>query len=88
MADQGFMRKLSAIPSADVKGSSKLMGDDQEVTVRTLKAYRFAIKELAEQYRGRIFGSLGATSFLTLTEQMEAICARTIQSAGFPRAAY
>ena len=88
MADQGFKRKLSAIPSADVKGYSKLMGDDEEATVRTLKAYRFVIKELAEQYRGRIFDSLEATSFLILTEQMEAICARTIQSAGFPRAAF
>jgi adenylate cyclase len=59
MPDQGFKRKLSAILSADGKGYSKLMGDDEEATVRTLKAYRSAINDLAEQYRGRIVDSPG-----------------------------
>ncbi len=31
-------RKPSAIPSADVKGYSRLMGDDELATVRTLEA--------------------------------------------------
>ena len=31
-------RKLSAILSADVKGYSRLMGDDELATVRTLEA--------------------------------------------------
>jgi len=29
-------RKLAAILSADVKGYSRLMGDDEEATVRTI----------------------------------------------------
>jgi len=33
-------RKLTAILSADVKGYSRLMGDDEIATVRTLTAYR------------------------------------------------
>jgi len=33
-------RKLAAILSADVKGYSRLMGDDEEATVRTITAYR------------------------------------------------
>ena len=33
-------RKLVAIFSADVKGYSRLMGDDEEATIRTLTAYR------------------------------------------------
>ena len=33
-------RKLAAIFSADVKGYSRLMGDDEIATVRTLTAYR------------------------------------------------
>ena len=32
--------KLAAILSADVEGYSRLMGDDEEATVRTLTAYR------------------------------------------------
>jgi hypothetical protein len=33
-------RKLTAILSADVKGYSNLMQDDEEATVRTITAYR------------------------------------------------
>ena len=40
MTEQGFKRKLTAILSADVEGYSRLMGDDEEATIRTLTAYR------------------------------------------------
>jgi len=40
MTTQGFKRKLTAILSADVKGYSRLMGEDEVATVRTLTAYR------------------------------------------------
>ena len=33
-------RKLAAILSADVVGYSRLMGDDEQATLSTLKAYR------------------------------------------------
>src|SRR5262245_436376 len=33
-------RKLTAIFSADVQGYSRLMGEDEEATIRTLTAYR------------------------------------------------
>ena len=36
MADEGFDRKLAAILSADVEGYSRLMGEDDDATVRTL----------------------------------------------------
>ena len=36
MADEGFKRKLTAILSADVEGYSRLMGEDEGATVRTL----------------------------------------------------
>lgn len=35
------------------------MGDEEEATVRTHKAYRFAINDLAQQYRGHIIDSPG-----------------------------
>ena len=40
MATQDFKRKLAAILHADVKGYSRLMGEDEEATVSTLNAYR------------------------------------------------
>jgi class 3 adenylate cyclase len=40
MAEEGFKRKLTAILSADAVDYSRLMGEDEETTVRTLKAYR------------------------------------------------
>ena len=39
----GMERKLTAILSADVKGYSRLMGEDEEATLRTLTAYREVI---------------------------------------------
>ena len=39
MSRPGMQRKLAAIFSADVAGYSRLMGDDEEATIRTLTAY-------------------------------------------------
>jgi adenylate cyclase len=43
----GMSRKLAAIFSADVVGYSRLMGDDEEATIRTLTTYRAVISSLA-----------------------------------------
>ncbi len=40
MAHEKFKRKLTAILSADVKGYSRLMGADEEATLRTLQEYK------------------------------------------------
>ena len=40
MAENQTQRKLTAILSADVKGYSKLMGEDDMSTVNTITAYR------------------------------------------------
>ena len=63
MAEQtptvGMQRKLAAIFSTDVAGYSRLMGDDEEATIRTLTAYRALISSLIHQYRGRVVDSPG-----------------------------
>jgi class 3 adenylate cyclase len=46
-------RKLTAILCADVHGYSRLMGEDEEATHRTLTSYRKVIDSLIEQHRGR-----------------------------------
>ena len=52
-------RKLAAILSADVKGYSRLMGEDDEATIRTLTAYREVMTSLIEQHHGRVVDSPG-----------------------------
>ena len=52
MADQGFKRKLTAILSADAVGYSRLMGDDEAATVRTITAYREVISTIIQHAFG------------------------------------
>src|SRR3954452_3465407 len=52
-------RKLTAILSADVKGYSRLMGEDEEATIRTLTAYRTVMTALITHHRGRVVDSPG-----------------------------
>ena len=40
MPQESFKRKLTAILSADVEGYSRLMAEDEEGTIRSIKAYR------------------------------------------------
>jgi len=54
MAEKGFKCKLTAILSAEVKGYSRLMGNEENVTLRTLTAYCSAITEIVQQYRNRV----------------------------------
>ncbi len=59
MNTQGVKRKLTAILSADVKGYSRLMGEDEEWTVRTLNAYKDVMGNLIQQHRGRVVDATG-----------------------------
>src|SRR5512135_2203176 len=59
MAPEKFKRKLAAILSADVKGYSRLMGEDEEWTLRTLDAYKEVMGTLIQQHRGRVVGTEG-----------------------------
>ena len=57
--EQKFRRKLKAILSADVKGYSLLMSDDEIHTIQTLKTYRKIMSELIQQHNGRVVDSPG-----------------------------
>jgi adenylate cyclase len=59
MAEKATQRKLTAILSADVKGYSKLMGDDDESTVNTITAYREIIADLIKNHQGRVVDTPG-----------------------------
>jgi TolB-like protein/class 3 adenylate cyclase len=80
MADEGFKRKLAAILSADVEGYSRLMDDDEEATVRTLTAYRTAIADIVQQFRGRIVDNPGDNILAEFTSVVDAVgCGVKIQ---------
>ena len=59
MAEKALKRKLTAILSADVEGYSRLMGDDEESTIRTLTDYRSAMTSLIHQHSGRVVDAPG-----------------------------
>jgi adenylate cyclase len=80
MPQEGFKRKLTAILSADVEGYSRLMGEDEEATIRTLTTYRNAIAKLVQQYRGRVVDSPGDNILSEFTSVVDAVnCAVEIQ---------
>jgi len=56
---QEYKRKLAAIFSSDVAGYSRLMGDDEAATVKTLTVYREVMFSLIGQHRGRVVDSPG-----------------------------
>ncbi len=59
MTTQEVKRKLAAILSADVKGYSRLMGEDEEWTVRTLNAYKEVTINFIHQHHGRVVDAPG-----------------------------
>ena len=59
MNTQDFKRKLTAVFSADVAGYSRLMGEDEAATVKTLEAYKQVMFSLIKQHRGRVVDSPG-----------------------------
>src|SRR5262245_2744853 len=78
----GMERKLAAIFSADVVGYSRLMGDDEEATIRTLTAYRELISSLIEQHRGRVVDAPGDNLLAEFASVVDAVrCEVEIQHA-------
>ena len=66
-------RKLAAIFSTDVKGYSRLMGDDEEATIHTLKTYRAVMTGLIEQHHGRVVDSPGDNMLAEFASAVDAV---------------
>jgi TolB-like protein/class 3 adenylate cyclase/Flp pilus assembly protein TadD len=73
MATQDFKRKLSAILSADVKGYSRLMQEDEEATVRTITAYREVFGAIIEKHHGRVVDSPGDNILAEFSSVVDAV---------------
>jgi adenylate cyclase len=75
-------RRLAAILSADVQGYSRLMGEDEAATVRTLTAHREVVAALVTDHRGRVVDAPGDNLLAEFPSAVDAVeCAAAIQRA-------
>jgi len=80
MTTQEVKRKLTAILSADVKGYSRLMGEDEVGTIRTLNFYKEVMTNLVQQHHGRVVDSPGDNLLAEFASVVDAVqCAAEIQ---------
>ncbi len=93
MAHENIARRLVAILAADAVGYSRLMGEDEEETLKTLRAYREVINGLVGEHDGRVFAGGGDSVMAEFPSPVLAVrCAVRIQeelerrNAGLPEA--
>ena len=80
MTTQEVKRKLAAILSADVKGYSRLMGEDEEGTIRTLNTYKEVITGFIQKHQGQVVGTAGDSMLAEFSSVVDAVrCAVGIQ---------
>jgi len=80
MAAEDFKRKLTAVFSADVASYSRLMGDDEAATVKTLETYKGVMFSLIKQHRGRVIDSPGDNLLAEFASAVDAVqCAVAVQ---------
>ncbi|HET9471733.1 MAG TPA: adenylate/guanylate cyclase domain-containing protein, partial [Usitatibacter sp.] len=81
-ATHDLERRLATILCADVAGYSRMMGEDEERTVRVFRGHREIFESLVAQHRGRIFNTAGDALLAEFSSAVEAVrCATDIQSA-------
>ena len=81
-SSQILVRKLSTILSADVAEFSRLMGEDEEQTLKTFRGHKKIFESLVAAHRGRIFNTAGDAILAEFASAVEAVrCATDIQSA-------
>ena len=76
MGTQGektLQRRLAAILSADVAGYSRLMGEDEVATVRTLSEYRGVVSGIVAAHGGRIVDMPGDNVLAEFASALDAV---------------
>jgi adenylate cyclase len=80
MTTQEVKRKLTAILSADVKGYSRLMGEDEVGTLRILSAYFQIMTTLIQKHQGKILNIAGDNLLADFESMVDAVqCGMEIQ---------
>src|SRR6202041_534681 len=79
---QFLERKLATILSADVAEFSRMMGEDEEQTLRIFGGHKQVFESLVTMHRGRIFNTAGDAILAEFNSAVEAVrCATDIQAA-------
>ena len=73
--DRRPKRKLAAILAADVVGFSKMMGENEDRTLRNLKACREITDGAIREHHGRVFGTAGDSIIAEFASPVDAILA-------------
>ena len=73
MGGRPVERKLAAILSADVEGYSRLMGQDEVATVRTITEYREAIASAVAAHGGRVVDAPGDNVLAEFSSVVDAV---------------
>ena len=73
MKPEAIKRRLTAILAADVAGYSRLMGADEEATLRALTEYRAAMTARIEGRGGRVVGTAGDALLAEFTSVTDAV---------------
>jgi adenylate cyclase len=68
-------RRLAAVLSADGKGYSRLMSEDEVGTVRTLTSYRAIMREIIATFHGRVVDSPGDNVLAEFGSVIDAVAA-------------
>jgi adenylate cyclase len=81
VSEESTKRKLVAILSADVKGYSRLMADDEEATVRTITAYREVMVSHIRRHNGRVVDAKGDNVLAEFPSVVDAVrCSVEVQN--------
>jgi adenylate cyclase len=76
-----LQRKLTAILSADVAGFSRLMGEDEATTVRTLGTCRNLVADVIAKHRGRVVDMPGDNVLAEFASAVDAVQAAAAMQA-------
>ena len=75
-------RRRVAVLSADAKGYSRLMGEDELGTVQTIRGHRAVMREAVLRFNGRVVDSAGDNLLAEFASVVDAVaCAVDIQRA-------
>lgn len=73
MAENTSHRKLTAILSADIKGYSRLMNDDEAHTIETLTRYRNLFTQIITSHKGSIVNTPGDNILAEFSSALHAV---------------